>query len=181
MERTAILLTALLVLAIPAMAFAQEPTLISEVETEETGLEGGEDVDISDSTTKPVMAAIGILGKGIAVSPSDPMDFMLVQVGIGAVRVTVDGNSRKAAIGIIKLDGDRYRLREVSVVDGEAKGKLYLNGSEVGSFDLASVEKDNVEVWAGKLELDGTTGVSTSSAGTAWQEGTWTIHGAGNM
>jgi hypothetical protein len=150
MKKLAVL-AALLVLAVPVIGLAQE-----DVETDETGLGGGEDVDISESTTTPVVSALGVLGKGIAVSLDDPMDFMLAKIGLGAVKVTIDGEVKRAAVGVLILDGVRYRLKGVSVVDGQATGDIYdSDGEQAGSIDLASVEKDDVEVWAGEMDLDG--------------------------
>jgi len=159
--KTTTILVALLVLALPVMAVAQNVTVESSDEGAavaiDTGLSGGENVDISVSTTRPVLHALGVLGKGIAVSPTDPMDFMLVKVGLGAVKVTINGEVKKAAIGVLKLDGEKYRLKSVSVVDGRATGDIYKNGSKVGDFDIASVMKDDIEVWAGTMNLDGQT------------------------
>ncbi len=157
MKRTAVLLTALLVLAMPFLVIAQDNGDSDGALTDETGLEGGEDVEVSESTTTPVVSALGVLGKGIAVSPSDPMDFMLAKIGLGSVRVTIDGEAKRAAIGVLILDGVKYRLKEVSVKDGQAAGDIYNDDEQVGSFDVASVEKEDIEVWAGEMDLDGDT------------------------
>jgi hypothetical protein len=153
MKTTATLLAALLVMAMPFLVFAQG----SGDGSDESGLGGGEDVDISESTTRPAVTALGVLGKGIAVSPDDPMDFMLAKVGLGAVKVTIEGDSKRTAIGVLILDGEKYRLKDVSVVDGQATGDIYKDDESVGSLDVASVEKEDVEVWAGEMDLDGDT------------------------
>ncbi len=160
--KTTAMLVAMLVLALPALALAQDAATTAANETDEavvedTGLEGGDNVEISESSTRPVLNALGVLGKGIAVSPDDPMDFMLVKLGLGAVKVTVDGEVRRAAIGVLVLDGVKYRLKSVSVADGQATGDIYDNGSQAGSFDVSSVMKEDVEVWAGEMELNGET------------------------
>jgi len=97
---------------------------------------------------------IYFLGKGIAVSPSDPLDFMMVKVGVGAIKPTANTEQR---VGVMILDEEKYRLREVIVANGSATGNLYLNATLVGSFDVLSVIKGDVEVWAGTLTLDGKT------------------------
>ena len=99
-----------------------------------------------------VLDKIYFLGKGIAISPSDPLDFMMVKMGVGAVKPTTDTVQR---VGVIILDEQKYRLGEVSVANGSATGNLYLNGTQVGSFDVLSVIKGDVDVWAGTLTLDG--------------------------
>jgi hypothetical protein len=101
-----------------------------------------------------VLHKIYFLGRGIAVSPSDPLDFMMVKVGLGAAKPTTDTVLR---VGVMILDEQKYRIKEVSVANGSATGNLYLNGTQVGSFDVLSVMKGDAEVWAGTLTLDGTT------------------------
>ncbi len=160
MERTAVLLTALLVLAIPAIVAAQELTdnnIVNTELTDDTGLAGTEDVEISSSVTTPVISALGVMGKGIAVSPGDPMDFMIAKIGIGAVKLTIDNKVKRVAIGVLILDDEKYRLKGVSVRDGQATGDIYKDGENVGSLDMASVEKGDIVVWAGTMELDGST------------------------
>jgi len=100
-----------------------------------------------------VLHKIYFLGKGIAVSPSDPLDFMMVKVGVGAVKPTTDVTVQR--VGVMILDEQKYRLREISVANGSATANLYLNGTQVGSLDVLSVMKGDVEVWAGTLILDG--------------------------
>lgn len=104
------------------------------------------------ANTAPKIRAFIILGKGIAASPSDPMDFMIVKFGLARFLLP---NGTEVARGILKLDEEKYRLREVTVEDGHASGKIYSNGTEVGSFDVSSVMKGNTEVWAGTMELNG--------------------------
>ena len=98
-----------------------------------------------------VLHKIYFLGKGIAVSPSDPLDFMIVKVGAGEAKPTTDTTLR---VGVMILDEEKYRLREVSVANGSATGNLYLNGTQVGSFDVLSVMKGDAEIWAGSLTLN---------------------------
>lgn len=95
-----------------------------------------------------------ILGKGIAASPTDPMDFMIVKFGLGKVRYAI--NDTEAMIGVLKLDDESYRLREVVVEDSKATGKIYSNSSEVGSFEVSSVMKGDIEMWAGTMTLGST-------------------------
>ncbi len=105
---------------------------------------------ISARTVK--VNALAILGKGIAASPDDPLDFMIAKFGVGRVEYTSSGEV--TTIGVLKLDEDRYRLKEVVVEEGKATGKIYTNSSEVGSFSLSSVMKGDTEVWAGTMELN---------------------------
>ncbi|MCK4634922.1 MAG: hypothetical protein KAT37_03545 [Candidatus Aenigmarchaeota archaeon] len=120
----------LLMLAVPVMA---QPTITSAA---------------------PKIKAYVILGKGIAASPSDPMDFKIVKVGIGRV-ITVNGTDM--AVGILVADEERYRLREIVIEEGHATGNIYSKDGEVGSFDVSSVMKGDTEIWAGEMKLNGDT------------------------
>ena len=101
----------------------------------------------------PKIKSLVILGKGIASSPSDPMDFMIVKFGIGELTIKNTTLTR----GVLILDDEKYKLREIIIEDGHATGKVYKNESEVGSFDVSSVMKGDTEIWAGTLELKGST------------------------
>lgn len=95
-----------------------------------------------------------ILGKGIAASPSDPMDFMIVKFGLGKIRYAI--NNTETMVGVLKLDEESYRLRGVVVEDGKATGMIYRNNTEVGSFEVSSVMKGDIEIWAGTMTLGST-------------------------
>jgi len=128
----AIILLALLIIAIPVIA--QEP-------------------NITAVSNRPSLTLIGILGRGIAANPADAMDFMIVKFGIATARI----NNKARRVGIVKIDDIRYVLRNISIADGHATGRIYKNASEVGSFDVSSVMKGDTEIWAGTMDLDGTT------------------------
>jgi hypothetical protein len=127
--------TALVVLSLlAAIALAAQPVLVS---------------------ASPKISALVVLGKGIAANPSDAMDFMIAKVGIGKVRYNVTESSE--IIGVLKLDEESYRLKNIVIEEGHATGSIYKNSSEVGSFDVSSVMKGDTEVWAGTMILDGKT------------------------
>jgi len=100
------------------------------------------------------ISSLIILGKGIAASQSDPMDFMIVKLGIGKVTTP---NGTELSTGILKTDDEKYRLRNIEIDDGHATGDIYGNGSKVGSFDVSSVMKGDTEIWAGTMDLNGKT------------------------
>ncbi len=99
----------------------------------------------------PTVTKYTVLGKGISSSPSDPMDFMIVKVGLGRVITS----AQDIAVGVMKLDEEKYRLRDVEIETGHATGNVYDGETVVGSFDVSSVMKGDTEVWAGTLEIDG--------------------------
>ncbi len=94
-----------------------------------------------------------VLGKGVAANPNDPMDFRIAKIGIGKVKVPVF--EEVFTVGVLKLDEEKYKLKEITVDEGRVTGKIYANGSEVGSFDLSSVMKGDTEVWAGTITING--------------------------
>jgi hypothetical protein len=105
---------------------------------------------------------LAVLGNGIAVSPSDAMDFKMVKVGIGTVDVELLGETTSITVGIMFLDEVRYKLKEIVIAEGEASGNVYTYSSDgtesmVGSFKLQSVMKGDQEIWAGTLTVSGAT------------------------
>ena len=129
MKKTILGLFVLSLLATAVIAQEATPTLIS-------------------AQTVSVNAYV-VLGRGIAANPDDPMDFMIVKIGIGKVR----SSTANMTIGVLKLDEELYRLRDVAVADGQATGNIYKDDAEVGSFDVASVMKGDTEIWAGTMTL----------------------------
>ena len=107
------------------------------------------------SAVRPVIKTLGVLGKGIAVSPSDPLDFKMVKAGIATVRVSVLGEETELTVGILYLDEDRYKLKDIVKETGSVTANLYQNDSQVGDLSLSSVTKANTEVWAGTLNVNG--------------------------
>ncbi len=104
----------------------------------------------AQTVATPGIKAYAVLGKGIAASQSDPMDFMIVKFGLGRV-VTDEGN--ETVLGVLIADDVKYRLKEVTIEEGHASGKIF-SGEEVGSFDVSSVMKGDTEIWAGTMELN---------------------------
>ena len=97
-----------------------------------------------------------LVGKGIAVSPSDPLDFKLASVGVASIETSASSVVDKVLkIGILRLDDEKYRVRNVTRTEGEISGSLYLNKSKVGEFKVSSVMKERTIVWAGTLSLNG--------------------------
>lgn len=105
---------------------------------------------VAQTTANPGIKAYAVLGKGIAASTSDPMDFMIVKFGLGRVVTT---NSTETVLGVMIADDVKYRLKEIVIEEGHASGKIF-NEEEVGSFDVSSVMKGDTEIWAGTMELD---------------------------
>jgi hypothetical protein len=105
---------------------------------------------------KPSIKMIGILGKGIASLPSDPLAFKIVKAGVGTVSVSVLGEQTDLTVGILFLDDQKYTLKNISISNGSASANLYINDTQHGSVSLTSVIKGDMEIWAGTLTVDGT-------------------------
>ncbi len=107
---------------------------------------------------EPKIKTLVFVGKGIAVSPNDPLDFRMVKAGVGSVKVSLAGETTELKVGVLILDGEKYKLKNiVDDSDGGVSGDVYRNNSRVGSFSVSSVLKDDITVWAGKLEVNGET------------------------
>jgi len=93
-----------------------------------------------------------ILGKGVASNPDDPMDFRIVKFGIA--KLVSDGETEYA--GILKVDEEKFRLKDIEIEDTYIEGDIFENESDEGFFDLTSVMKGDTEVWAGETIFKGT-------------------------
>lgn len=113
------------------------------------------------AAAKPVLIAVG---RGIAVSPDDSMDFHLLKFGVGRVAVKVNQTRADKVLGTISIDDNLYKLFNIEMPsDSEVSGEVYSReGEQVGSFFLTKTQKPlpagNAEiVWVGTLEESGKT------------------------
>lgn len=105
---------------------------------------------------KPEIKTFGILGKGIASLPSDPLNFKIVKAGVGTVKVSVLDQQTELTVGVLFLDDQRYALKNITIANGSASADIYINDTQHGSLSLTSVIKGDMEIWAGTLTVDGT-------------------------
>ncbi|MEM7815930.1 MAG: hypothetical protein QXN71_02310, partial [Candidatus Aenigmatarchaeota archaeon] len=136
-----------LLISVAAMLVVAAPALVL----------GEENLGGQTSATAPAIETLGFLGKGIASLPSDPTNFKIVKVGVAKMKVTVNDTETKVAIGVLFLDEEKFRIRNVAIENGSATGDLYRNDTMAGSISVKSVIKEDTEVWAGTLTVDGTT------------------------
>jgi hypothetical protein len=137
LKEKAILISVAALLVLAAPAFAQE-------------------LGSQATSSSPVVEMFGLLGKGIASLPSDPLNFKIVKAGVARVKVEVNGTDTMVPIGILFLDDQKYRIKGVVIDNGSITGNIYLNDTQVGSLSVKSVMKGDLEVWAGTLTVDGT-------------------------
>jgi hypothetical protein len=103
---------------------------------------------------KPHMKLIGFLGRGIAITPDEPLNFKLVKAGVGTVKVVWAGETTELTVGILILDDTKYKLKNIEIENESVTGDVYLNDTNVGTFDVSSVTKGDTKVWFGTLEID---------------------------
>ncbi|MCK4428839.1 MAG: hypothetical protein KAU95_00575, partial [Candidatus Aenigmarchaeota archaeon] len=99
-----------------------------------------------------------MIGKGLATSPEDPKDFMIVKAGVAVIRVNnATGTAVTKGLGVMFLDEEKFRIRDVAKEEGKISGYLYKNKTKKGEFSVFSVIKGRTEVWVGTLTLDSKT------------------------
>ncbi|MBU2476246.1 hypothetical protein KKG83_02115 [Candidatus Micrarchaeota archaeon] len=153
----------------------------NEINTENNDLDIGEDAQLEESDEqelseeeiedetdsgsgkiKPYIRTLFFSGTGIAPNPLDAMDFYTVKVvGGKVVTSTADIIGR----GILYLDKTKYRLVDLDVNGDHATAKILsineptttseISSAEVGTLDVTKIAKPGVDVWAGKMTLDG--------------------------
>ncbi len=109
----------------------------------------------SQAFPKPKIDRLAVVGKGLAVLSGDPNSFKLVKVGVAGVNVVLEGEQASLLVGVMDLDGERLRIRNITLTNSSVSGNLYRNDTLVGSFNIASVDKGDETVWYGSMTLDG--------------------------
>ncbi|MBU5688617.1 MAG: hypothetical protein KQA41_00095 [Candidatus Aenigmarchaeota archaeon] len=104
---------------------------------------------------KPIITKIGALGKGMAISTSDPLDFKIAKIGLVQVQVNFSGQILTKETGLLWLDDEKYQLRNASIQKSAVSADVYLNDSLVGSVNLALVQKNDTSIWVGKASING--------------------------
>ncbi|RLJ00540.1 MAG: hypothetical protein DRP03_00420 [Candidatus Aenigmatarchaeota archaeon] len=103
---------------------------------------------------RPRIGTLIVIGKGIAISKDNPMDFELVKISAGRVVARLRGRVVSALGGILYMGADKYRIRNITYSNGTFSGVIYSAGSPVGAISLDSYIKGNSEVWAGDLVIE---------------------------
>ncbi|MEM5776855.1 MAG: hypothetical protein QXJ06_00205 [Candidatus Aenigmatarchaeota archaeon] len=102
---------------------------------------------------RPVIAKIGALGKGIAISTTDPLDFKIVKIGLVQVKMNVSEQVIVTNRGLIWLDDTKYQLLNATVTQNTISADVYLNNTLIGNLNLVLVQKNETSLWAGKIEI----------------------------
>lgn len=108
----------------------------------------------ADSTAQNKIRTLGVMGYGIAISQSDPMNFEFVKIGVAEVDVNASGIEKTVKVGILYFGNDKYILKDAVIGNGTAAANIYQNDTQKGSVSLNSYIKREKEVWAGTLTLN---------------------------
>jgi len=111
----------------------------------------------AQNQTRSRIHTLGAFGNGLAISEDDPMDFELIRVGMAAVKVESANENKTVKVGVLHFADEKYRLKDVVIGNGSVTANIYLNNTQVGSISLDSYPKDDKELWAGTMTLNGKT------------------------
>jgi len=101
---------------------------------------------------------IYILGKGVAVNPSNSQDISIVKIGLASVIVNLADSEINVTAGVLHFgDNEYFILKDVNIGIGTLSGDIYKNNTIVGSFTLTLISKPSDNIWTGTLTINGQT------------------------
>lgn len=113
-----------------------------------------DDLGEQSNYPKPYIKTLGVLGKGLAVSQTDPMSFKLLKVGIAKMNVSVLGEETEITIGVLFLDDEKYKVKDIVLGNDSVTANLYSNDTKVGSLQASSITKGDSIIWAGTMTVN---------------------------
>jgi len=111
-------------------------------------------LSLAQVSLNPRIEILHVLGKGVAISSTNSNDFKLLKIGVARVIVGLAGNETEVSVGILHLDTDAYRLRNIQVSNGTATAAIYSNETMVGSLSLMSTTKGDHLLWFGTITIN---------------------------
>lgn len=108
--------------------------------------------ELGSQVRPPKIKTLGVLGKGLAILPTDYKVFKIIKIGVAKVVIPVA--EEELTVGVLWLDNIKYKLKNIVIGNGTASGDIYLNDTKVGSFEVSSVIKDDTEIWVGTLTVN---------------------------
>ncbi len=150
MKKSSILIIAILVLSAVSLSF------VFAEESNTAGRMMKEDVrmikEISERPHKPMIYKMHLMGKGIAVNPSDLNDFS--RVSIVAAKVAVP-NGSIIGKGILQIEREKYWLSNIIVEGNSGSADVYAKESRTKIGDLSLTKKEGTDaIWHGVLNLN---------------------------
>ncbi len=145
----------------PALVFAQAAEATAETDA---------NADVSVRAKIPFIRPIKHIflhGAGISINSSDANDVLHAKMIVSAVNVVdreclraeeerarVDCIIRKT-IGLLSLDENNYRLREILVGEDSVSASIYLSEKDangtIGAISVKRIEKPSADIWAGTI------------------------------
>lgn len=111
--------------------------------------------------TKVVMPVkkLHLVGYGLIISTTNPMDFMSAKTAAGIVKIRTPDGIKERSLGVLILDNKKYRLKNVVLEDETLTADIYDRAGEnqAGKFTLNKYERPGRTVWAGPFELNDAT------------------------
>lgn len=106
--------------------------------------------EIGEQGPLPKIHVLHMLGKGIAVSTTDPADFQVIKVSVATVKMA----GEELTTGILFLNGERYKLKDIQSDNGTVSSNVYSNDTQVGSFSASLAMKGPHRTWVGTLTVN---------------------------
>ncbi|MFH1240113.1 MAG: hypothetical protein V1672_02755 [Candidatus Diapherotrites archaeon] len=149
------LLLAVVLIAFSAFAVAEETDAVETTVATADTITTATPALISANVVKMPVKKLHLVGHGLVINTADPMEFMSAQVAAGIVRVRNSRSVEEISLGVLTLDDNKYRLKNVMLEDGKLTADIYDNTGEnqVGDFTLNKYERPGRNVWAGSLTL----------------------------
>jgi hypothetical protein len=108
----------------------------------------------AQSLPKVSIKEIGILGKGLAISESDPKDVHEIRIGLATVTVNLEEQITNVTAGVLYFDNSKYTVKGITIDNKTASGDVYKNDTNVGSFQISLTSKVKWDLWIGTLTLN---------------------------
>jgi len=100
---------------------------------------------------------IGLLGKGLAISGSDPKDIHEIKIGVALFAVRTISQDTNVSAGIMYFDTTRYILKNIQTSNKTVSADIYQNDTQSGSLQASLVSKPRFNLWAGTITINETT------------------------
>src|SRR3989338_2887835 len=104
---------------------------------------------------KPIIKTLHAVGKGLAIASNDPSDFSFLKIGIARMSVHVLEEDTEVTVGILKLDDQKYKLKNIDIGNSSVTADILDGNTSVGSLSIASIQKGDTNIWFGTLSISG--------------------------
>lgn len=154
MKKTSIVILSVFLLSLFSVSIAlseESTTDRTRVLAEKTAMMEKRMVELSERPNKPMIHKLHVMGKGLAVNPSDLNDFQTAALVAGNVVIQ---NGSILSRGSLQIGKDKYKLMEIKVENGVASAKVYGRDSNSQVGDISLQRKDDSAIWHGLLNIN---------------------------